>query len=116
MKKKVYLLIINMLLIITLCFTMPVYAVVSDAGNSTFKDVQEDHWAREAIQWMVEKGIAEGNGNGMFLPDDAVARDEFAKMMVLTLKLQLINPETPSFKDVEKGGCSISMLKQLKDI
>lgn len=104
--KRTLILIISIMLVVTAVF--PAFACAeqekTNGNDATFKDVPNGHWAYDAIKWMTGRKIAEGTGNGMFSPDKAVARDEFAKMMVLTLKLELINPDTSSFKDIKRGS------------
>jgi hypothetical protein len=63
---------------------------------------------------MYENGIVEGAGNGQFLPTRSVSRDEYAKMMVLTLKLELINPDGPSFLDIKKGSWQYKYVETAK--
>ncbi len=104
--KKRSLVSLSLVLMITLAMPLTAFATGSghENGKNEFKDVPRTHWAFNAISWMLGNKIAEGTGNGKFSPDKAVARDEFAKMMVLTLKLKLKNPEVSSFKDVKKGS------------
>ncbi|PKM95117.1 MAG: hypothetical protein CVU84_07285 [Firmicutes bacterium HGW-Firmicutes-1] len=72
-------------------------------NNGKFKDVKDDHWAREYIELMTKYGIINGYDDKSFKPESAVFRGEFAKMMVLTMQLDLINPGTGTFEDVKKG-------------
>lgn len=75
-------------------FSSPVLAV------SSFPDVPQTHWAYEAITAMANKGAVSGYPNGKFGPNDAVTREQFAKMMVIALDLPEVSLETSSFKDV----------------
>lgn len=71
------------LLTLTMLFTLlvPTYA-------AAFSDVGEAYdWAKDAIEKFSEEGIIEGKGGGLFAPDDAVTRAEFAKMLALTFDL-----------------------------
>lgn len=56
----------------------PVDPVVPDK----FSDIDETFWAKEAIDYMTEKEIVSGNGDGTFGPDDDVTRAEFVKILV----------------------------------
>jgi len=80
-------------------------ASVSAQGRQKheFKDVNQNHWAYEKIQMMVEYNIINGYADDTFRPELTVSRAEFAKMMVLTLNLEVYNPKTASFADVKKG-------------
>lgn len=83
------------LLIVTMLisFTTATYA-------AAFSDVGEEYgWARDAIEAFSEEGIIEGKGDGIFAPDDAVTRAEFAKMFALTFELPLDEEASP-YQDV----------------
>lgn len=79
--------------------------------NKKFGDVPPGHWAEEYIEMMQEYGIINGYNDGNFLPDATVTREQFAKMMVLTLGLDLIKPSTPFFQDVAKGDWSYTYVE-----
>ncbi len=90
--------ILSAILIFTL--TTTVYA-----ANDTyqFSDVKDNHWAIDEIIWMIQNEIIEGVGGNRFEPNRVVTRAEFAKMMVLTLRIQLSSPGTPFFLDVKRN-------------
>lgn len=50
--------------------------------EETFSDLAGYDWAKEAIYFLVEQGIANGYEDGNFLPAKAVTREEFVKMAV----------------------------------
>lgn len=54
--------------------------------DSTFADVS-DHWAKDAVQYVADKGIIKGKGDGNFYPDDTVTRAELTAMAVRALGL-----------------------------
>ena len=63
----------------------------------SFKDITNDHaWAQPAIQALVSEGIISGKESGVFAPDQQVTKEEFAKMLTLSLGLQ---PKTGSVKN-----------------
>lgn len=64
-----------------------------------FTDVMH-HWGKEAVNDMGSRMIVEGVGNGIFNPDRAVTRAEFAAIVVRGLGLRPENGETP-FSDVK---------------
>lgn len=47
-------------------------------GNLGFGDVPASNWAYSAIMWMARNGILNGVGEGLFRPDDAATREQFA--------------------------------------
>ena len=115
--KKAFLIVLSLIMVFTFVFPLASFATESSNDENTesgFKDVPKTHWAFNAIAWMLTNKIAEGTGNGRFSPDKAVARDEFAKMMVLTLKLKLINPEVSSFEDIAKGSWQFKYVETAK--
>lgn len=54
--------------------------------DSTFADVS-NHWAKDAVQYVADKGIIKGKGDGNFYPDDTVTRAELTAMAVRALGL-----------------------------
>lgn len=99
---------------ILIACVVPVYGTNTKAEVSSFSDVPEGYWAYDAIKWMLDNSIVEGAGDGKFLPERGVTRDEYAKMMVLTLNLKPINPERASFLDVKKGGWQYKYVETAK--
>jgi hypothetical protein len=95
-------------------FAASAYGISEAKSNGDFSDVQKDHWAYSAIRWMIENNIVEGTGDGKFSPQREVTRDEFAKMMVLALDLELINPSKGSFLDINKGGWQYKYVETAK--
>ncbi len=112
MLKKVLSSIIVFVLLLT--FTVSAYCTNEPPKTGDFSDVKKDHWAYDAIRWMVENKIVEGTGDGKFSPSRTVTRDEYAKMMVLTLNLKLIDPPQGSFIDIKKGGWQYKYVETAK--
>lgn len=50
-------------------------------NNNVFSDVAEDAWYAQAIAWAANKGIVSGYGNGLFGPEDAITREQFASIL-----------------------------------
>jgi len=51
------------------------------AGNLNFSDVSENSWAAQSISSAQAKGWINGNGNGLFRPNDAITRAEAVVIM-----------------------------------
>lgn len=81
---------------------------------SSFSDVPANYWAHDAIMLMANYSIITGYNDGTFRPDASVSKSEFAKMMVLTMQMELINPSTASFLDVQKGGWDYKYIETAK--
>ena len=68
-----------------------------------FKDVKPADFFYTAVNELAEKKIVSGYGDGTFRPFNNVTRGEAAKMLALSLKLDVANAETTQFSDVKKG-------------
>ena len=82
-------------------------------NDGTFSDVAESHWAYDYIKIMSKLNIINGY-QGKFYPNDNVSKEEFSKMMVLTLQLELINPSTATFVDVSSKDWSYKYVETAK--
>ncbi|HWI61081.1 MAG TPA: S-layer homology domain-containing protein [Symbiobacteriaceae bacterium] len=66
--------------------------------TKAFKDL-EKHWAKEDCEFLATLGIVNGMGNDEFGPDQPLTRAQFAKLVVLGLKLQADPAPVLSFTD-----------------
>jgi hypothetical protein len=55
-------------------------------GASKFTDVPEGQWYTPYVNWAVDKGISDGNGNGTFSPKKAITREQMATMIYRYIK------------------------------
>jgi hypothetical protein len=69
----------------------------------SFKDLPDNHWAKETIEFMVAKGIFQGYPDGTCRPDKVVNRAEFVSLLLRTLKLKE-EEKTIDFSDVQPGN------------
>jgi len=67
-----------------------------------FADVQ-NHWAKQYIEFIADKGIIKGKAQGIFAPDDNVTRAEFTAMLVRFLGLETETASTLPFLDVSEN-------------
>lgn len=58
------------------------------AGQCTFTDVAEGTWYTQAVAWAEEKGIASGNGKGLFQPESYVTREQLAVFLYKYAQVQ----------------------------
>ena len=73
--------------------------VKDNAGARTpFKDI-ENHWAKDYIEELYEKGVISGKSEDAFAPDDNINREEFVTLVVKAFGLELSSTES-RFKDV----------------
>ena len=68
---------------------------------SSFPDVSASHPYFTAIEGMATRGIIEGYTDGTFGPSDLVIRQQFAKMIVLTMGYEPTESDWCPFPDVE---------------
>ncbi|MCL2031207.1 MAG: S-layer homology domain-containing protein, partial [Oscillospiraceae bacterium] len=50
-------------------------------GIHPFTDVPEDEWYCDAVLWAAENGVVSGDGEGFFLPDKTITRQEMIQML-----------------------------------
>ncbi|MCL5736923.1 MAG: S-layer homology domain-containing protein [Actinobacteria bacterium] len=72
--------------------------------GSTFLDVPDSHPYAVQINDLASRGIVTGYAGDIFIPNNPVARQQFAKMIVKTLGLPVTGSEVCPFTDVEKGS------------
>ncbi|MCC2684609.1 MAG: hypothetical protein K0R75_1508, partial [Paenibacillaceae bacterium] len=89
-------------------------ASAQDSATPLFSDVPADHWAAAAISAAVERGIADGYEDGTFRPDAKVSREQFAKLLALTLKLAIPAAAVPAFNDVPADRWSAPYIEAVK--
>lgn len=75
-----------------------------DAKKSAiFNDMEQTAWAVTAVDYLAGRNVVSGVAEGNFLPNGAVKREEFVKMLVLALNVQTEETEK-EFKDVLKDA------------
>ncbi len=72
-------------------------------GESSFRDVADDHWAKGYIELAGELGIASGDENNDFKPYQLIRREEALVMLVKALKVEDIDePEELPYDDYKE--------------
>lgn len=72
---------------------------------NAFSDIDDVPWAQEAIRRLYGRGVISGKQNGIFAPHDYVTREEFAKMISLAFRINIVGSGTP-FSDVSENDWS----------
>jgi hypothetical protein len=90
--------------------TKGLYTAVSPANATRFPDVPKTHPNYAAVEGMAEKEIIGGYLSGYFGPNDLVIRQQFAKMIILTMGL------TPTLTDEYTFVDSASILHKEGDL
>ncbi len=88
-------------------------SIVDSVGNddpitppvptSSFNDLSTVTWATEYIEYLYDKGIVNGKGNGKFAPNDNLVREEFAKIIALGFEIDINETSKNGFSDVASG-------------
>lgn len=86
--------------------TPPQQGGTETAQPSRFGDMPKDYWAHDYVELLVEKGIVSGDDKGNFSPEQQVTREEFVKMIVLTLGLETDGAAALPFGDIAEGDWS----------
>lgn len=81
MKKQHYILAMAIFLMITM--------TTGFAHTAVFDDIKPDYWAKENIEQLVDQGIINGYPDGTFKPYKALTIQEFIKMTVLALDMDV---------------------------
>lgn len=82
---------------------------IVEKNEEYFHDLDSVGWAKDSITNLYEIGIVNGKGNGKFMPNDTVVREEFAKIAVLAVN-GLDENATVEFTDVERSRWSYSYI------
>ncbi|MEQ2456871.1 S-layer homology domain-containing protein [Flavonifractor hominis] len=54
---------------------------VDNSASTGFHDVPAGSWYTGAVDWAVDSGVTQGNGNDAFLPEQAITREQMAVML-----------------------------------
>lgn len=73
-----------------------------NVSKTVFSDVSESHWANEAITYLSERKVLNGNPDGSFSPEKQITRAEFVKVICEAFGLYAENGI--DFADVESGS------------
>lgn len=71
--------------------------------KDVFKDISAYTWAKDAIEYLNEKEVLQGDGNGNFEPARNIKREEYAKIIVEAFDLK-DNGKVKEFNDVSKDA------------
>ena len=109
-KKLIYL---TLILSLFITVNMPVLSGSAAKGDTKFSDVTTNYsWAYEAINELVDKGAISGIDAKNFAPDSPVTKEQFAKMLVGALDIDLPSEdaEVTTYNDVAAERWSYSYI------
>jgi len=67
-----------------------------------YQDIGGVDWALEAIYYLLEQDIMTGRSETEFFPNDAMTREEFAKVLALSFNMEGGGATTVNFSDVDR--------------
>jgi len=77
---------------------------VAEAQAVGFSDVPESHPYHVQIETLAQLGIIDGYSDGTFRPDAPVTRQQFAKMVILAMRIVVSEEDKCAFTDVKKSS------------
>lgn len=77
-------------------------AAISQAER--FADINDAAWAKEAIGALAYEGVVAGYEDGSILPNKEITRDEFVKLLVTALGIDMTDVSGVAFSDIESGS------------
>ena len=87
--------------VLALFFSMNVSTLSGNSAGSSFTDVDNNYaWAQEAIEDLVGRGVLAGMDGKTFAPGASVTKEQFAKMLVLALEIDLVEDADSEFQDI----------------
>ncbi len=96
MQKKI----IYLALVVALFLAMNLQPITGNSANS-FTDVDQNYsWATDAIDELVDRGVLSGMDGKTFAPSSPVTKEQFSKMLVLALDIELIEGADAGFQDI----------------
>ncbi|QHI71667.1 DUF3783 domain-containing protein [Aminipila terrae] len=87
----------------------------STVKDNTFKDL-DNHWAKDTITLVTEKGLFNGTSNQTFSPDTQVTRAMFVTALGRLAEADVENYQNPNFLDVERDSYYEAYVNWAKDI
>jgi hypothetical protein len=84
-----------------------------EAGSSTFTDVKDARWSKNALMYMKHIGVYK---NDYVNPHHAITRGEVAKIITFALRIQPDDRKTISYSDLSGDNSYYWYIKALSDI
>ena len=79
--------------------------------TNVFNDIGSVSWAHGAIDFLYERSIISGDGNGGFLPGDNITRAEFLKMLIGACNIELTDDVEINYSDVNQNDWHYRYIK-----
>lgn len=83
---------------------------INQTPQEGFRDMEQTQWAIPYVMKLYTHGVVQGDENGNFQPERSVSREEFVKMLVLSLDIPESETAVP-FTDMQQGGWYVSYIQ-----
>lgn len=83
---------------------------INQTPQEGFRDMEQTQWAIPYVMKLYTHGVVQGDENGNFQPERSVSREEFVKMLVLSLDIPESETAVP-FNDMQQGGWYVSYIQ-----
>ncbi|RSL29558.1 S-layer homology domain-containing protein [Salibacterium salarium] len=91
-------------------------ALPATAGaQSSFSDIGENFWAKDAINQLGESGVVTGYDNGEFRPNEDITRGQAALMLAEAMDLNTEDRPDPGFTDVDSDDDKYASIAAIAD-
>ncbi len=87
--------------------------VLSPIAHANFTDIPANHQFNKEINHLVNLGAISGYQDGTYRASQQVTRGQAAKILAISLRMPLINPNQPTFKDVPKSNANYQYIETL---
>ncbi|MBQ4087912.1 MAG: S-layer homology domain-containing protein [Clostridia bacterium] len=102
--------------VITLFLSMNMASLSGSSAGNSFSDVGSNYaWAQEAIDDLVGRGVLAGMDGEHFAPASPVTKEQFAKMLVLALEIDLVEGVSSDYRDVADNRWSKDYINTAKN-
>ncbi len=96
--------------------SLPAFPTDSTFDNvvqqTVFSDVSSDFWAYSYIKTLKEKNIVSGDERGYFNPQNNISRQEFVKMLISALNIDLESDAQMTFTDISTADWSYEYIRK----
>ncbi|RWS45061.1 S-layer homology domain-containing protein [Bacillus mycoides] len=90
-------------------------ATTAHAQTSRFNDIPSNHWSEQAINYLADRGIVSGYGNGVYGFGDDITRGQVASIMARYYNLKENEAQTTNFSDI-KGHMFEESIKAVTEV
>lgn len=74
------------------------------AAAARFSDMGDAEWARDYVGILASLGIVDGYEDGTIRPNGTITRDEFVKLLMVALKVDLSKAQASVYNDIPAGA------------